>query len=304
MEDKNKNNRIIQSIITTIIVSIVGSLLSFGIGYFSNENGYIHISKSIKTEDNLYITTLKIENNNNKTINDLSFKLNNNGDLLNVYSNYPIEINYKNKNNIEYISLSNLFSDKTFDLLISSKIPYEKNDVEFMNAEEKDFEIVRELQGDIRRKEVVTLGVIASLFYGVMIGLFFYIIKNRQDKYNDKFSKKQEEIEKRNENLEKDSQKINEETKKMQKELHKYKLVLLARLRDYSKELSFWKDTIRKIMYKTDENKNEDRSEKLFKIVTKNLKTFSTRKDVEIDYKTIEILAEIFNYNEKEDGKY
>lgn len=52
-------------------------------------------------------------------------------------------------------------------------------------------------------------------------------------------------------------------------------ILYLARLGDYSKELNFWRDTIRKITYNST-NKNNG-TESIIDIVTKSLKTYRTR---------------------------
>ena len=72
------------------------------------------------------------------------------------------------------------------------------------------------------------------------------------------------------------------------------KVYHLVRMRDYQKELDFWKDTIRKFLYKSKET--EDSAERLFSIITDSLKTYSTRKNVGSHYDEIVYLANRYKH--------
>ena len=66
------------------------------------------------------------------------------------------------------------------------------------------------------------------------------------------------------------------------------RILLLARLTDYRKELSFWRDTIRKLLYGKDAD-----AQALLASVTENLKTYGTRArdDEMFDAETVKIFA-------------
>jgi hypothetical protein len=131
-----------------------------------------------------------------------------------------------------------------------------------------------------------------AILYGLIGGVFVFIIKKYHNRIVNNIIEEQEKINKKYDDL-------TERHKILNKNSKKYKLLLLSRLRDYSKELSFWKDTIRKIMYKTSDKK--DMSKELFDIITKNLKTFSTKNDNEVDYKMVEVLSKILKDDESQE---
>lgn len=85
--------------------------------------------------------------------------------------------------------------------------------------------------------------------------------------------------------------------KEQRKTSNRIRLVLISRLTDYSKELSFWRDTIRKLLY---ENKgNENQGDVIIKTVCKNLKTYSTLKqDIPDSFEAIQILSDMISYRE------
>lgn len=73
------------------------------------------------------------------------------------------------------------------------------------------------------------------------------------------------------------------------KSADRLRLLLLARLADYSKELSFWRDTIRKLLGRKGSTDADD----LVKCVTDSLRTYGTLHDDQMNYKSIEVLADV-----------
>jgi DNA repair exonuclease SbcCD ATPase subunit len=64
------------------------------------------------------------------------------------------------------------------------------------------------------------------------------------------------------------------EQERLHKELGRINVLMMARLSDYAKELDFWRDTIRKILY---QGKGETlTAEGVVRQVTQTLKTYST----------------------------
>ncbi len=67
------------------------------------------------------------------------------------------------------------------------------------------------------------------------------------------------------------------------------KVILLARMSDYSRELNFWRDTVRKVLYGMTGGK--EAGESLVKHVTESLQTHRARTGVEDDFDTMKVLA-------------
>lgn len=68
------------------------------------------------------------------------------------------------------------------------------------------------------------------------------------------------------------------------------RILMVARLSDYSRELDFWRDTVRKILYLHGEDKAA--REAFIREISTSLKTYSTLKTSE-DYKAIHALADM-----------
>jgi hypothetical protein len=71
------------------------------------------------------------------------------------------------------------------------------------------------------------------------------------------------------------------------------KILLLARISDYAKELQFWRDTVRKVLYQT--SHEQSTSEKLINQVTQALGTHTARTGETLDFDVIKAAAGILS---------
>ena len=144
--------------------------------------------------------------------------------------------------------------------------------------------------------EAIRYIIIYTIVYSVVSILSNYWLLNMQEKKMSLIEKRLEIEEKDLVLQRKDFEKVKEDLNKEYNNYRKAKIILLARIRDYSKELDFWRDTIRKILYSIPKNRKED----ITKIVTNNLRTYQTS-DYNDDYfESAKMLAEIMNKEVKE----
>lgn len=194
------------------------------------------------------------------------------------------------KDNGSIFEINRIFEKQKADILFlldkpidTNKIVIAKNDnnieVEYLNNIKSPFQ-----------KEVKN-NIILALIYAIVVSIMFYIIGTRQDKANVIFKTERDEVVQKikdnQEIIKQDTIKMQDELKegyikvdkqnkdnyiimeeslaRIDKEMedvkqkhnnevvnHKKQIILLlSRLRDYSKELDFWRDTIRKVTYKS-----------------------------------------------------
>lgn len=74
-------------------------------------------------------------------------------------------------------------------------------------------------------------------------------------------------------------------------------MYLLARITDYSRELQFWRDTIRKVLYGV--NFDEKSVDDIISNVSLVLKTYTTQ-EVKVDFEVVRELAERYKKEEPE----
>ena len=71
------------------------------------------------------------------------------------------------------------------------------------------------------------------------------------------------------------------------------KRLLLSRLADYSRELSFWRDSLRKALGPSPDGTR--RAESVIDAITDNLKTYGTREHSPRDFRTLEVLSDLID---------
>jgi hypothetical protein len=122
--------------------------------------------------------------------------------------------------------------------------------------------------------------IVPSLIIALVVGLASFLILVRLDGLKEKL----EEAQKRMDDLlERFSEKENVS--------RKMKILALARITDYSKELSFWRDVVRRILY---DSSNKKAADKVIDEVTESLRTYGTRKESR-EFNTILVMARMFS---------
>ena len=120
--------------------------------------------------------------------------------------------------------------------------------------------------------------------YSVLVGLMMVWFQATMKDTNERLDKATNEV---SQQVEKASAGLAD----LERRSGRYKTLMLARLADYSKELEFWRDTVRKVLYTAlGDNKAAD---KLIESVSSNLKTYQTRSRTDIDFSTVEALARL-----------
>lgn len=282
-------DKILESAASAIIVLIITFVFSSTIQYITGDKGIVRLSDAIEIEKGKYQVITDIINFSDKSFDKIKIQVPQDIALDQVKSNQPIKIN-KLSNNLgnnsgsvfeiervaenEKLHISILFN-KEIDV---NKIKIEKNNnpikIEYIN------------NSTIPLRSEILPSIIMAILYAIVTGAMTYIQLVKKEQINRKVEK-----------LEKQLDKIELEGKEKYNSYNKKFLILMSRLRDYSKELNFWKDTIRKIIYQSkDKNIN---AEVVINSVTKSLKTYQTKTDEIDNFESINILAKMLKYESK-----
>lgn len=282
MKEKQTDWKAIRNgIITALIPSIILLIINSSLYLFQKEKVNISITSSIYI-DNKYITTINIKNyQKNKSISEINLWTKD-IDVDKVHTD--ISNNYDEANN--HIKLKELspgyngaviiYSDKEINEENLSLELNEKVNVVFLKSQKESSYIK------------ITEYLVIVLIYFIEFASIAIINQKNINKEKERTNK---ECDKIRETLEKQE----ERTKKLFKYEENNRFRLQRRLWDYSKELNFWKDTIRKMLYKSRDR--ELNNEEIFKIVTQNLKTYRTLD--KIHYRDVEDIVEDLKENKE-----
>lgn len=153
-------------------------------------------------------------------------------------------------------------------------------------------------------EDAVLNGIVTALVYAILFGLATYFVERRAIKLQrslDSVDERLQSSDKKNEDLARTYDEGKKEMKvkirAIEDRVTKQRLYLLARLSDYSRELTFWRDTIRKMLYQAGAEKKT--VENILDQVTTTLRTHGTREDWQSELKTLEIAARLLANREK-----
>ncbi len=286
--EKTKWGNIIFEVLITILLT---SLFSFVISIFFNRNQCdINIGTSI-VNGNEFMTPITIKNNSgNIEVEDLDITVGEYNEIINMVSN----ITYTIENKKKAITLNYIPPKETVSIIIITKDVINLDSVKIAYKGNLNITYLED------KSETYTLIISQAIIYGIML----IVIKYLQDKNHKKQMMRIDEV---NKTVEKNDKEINDllteqkdlksEAAELKKDKHKLRIYYLTRMKDYKKELDFWKDTIRKFIYQSSLNKVN--SEELFDVVTDTLKTYGTKSKDIANIDEIFYLAHIMNENNK-----
>jgi uncharacterized protein YeeX (DUF496 family) len=130
------------------------------------------------------------------------------------------------------------------------------------------------------------------MIYSLLFAGLLYWITTQTSKLDERLQNAMSEIQQAKQDHEASIRSLEERHREIDKNLARARVLLLARLSDYAKELEFWRDTVRKILYSV--SKDDKASEKIISAVTDTLKTYSTRSDSLREFDSVKLLAEMF----------
>ena len=275
MEEKSTNRKIIiDAIVTSLISSVIVFIINLSVSLITKEKVNITLTPSSYI-NNEYITVISIKNfQNNKSISEINLWFDNV-----IIKNASTEL--KNETTSNNIKLNNIVPDYIGNIIIYSEKEINEHNLK-VEANEKYNLVFTSSQQESAYIDIKKYFGVACIYC-----IEFCIMLCLSEKYTNKKIKRAE----RTLEILKQSQDISEKNQKeLNKRIMKNKLLLEKKISDYSKELNFWKDTIRKILYGV--SKEEMKKKDICEIVTNNLKTYRTREKCQ--YSELEDIIEEF----------
>ncbi len=277
---KNYGNQVI-SIVVTFVVTM---MLNVGIEIVFKSNGSIQIDE-IQLASGAVAAIVRVENYSRERINDLKILIPKDSQINKISTSTPIQIEGVNKeistSKQKIVSFSLIPSKAVSTLIIPvpegglccSVINYEELNLEFKSAD------------DVLMPSMQALykGLQTAVIYTLFFAFFLFWYKARINE----LATKLESIEEKYYGL---AESTNKRIRDIDLKFGRHKLILLKRLSDYTKELDFWRDSIRKTLYQSDVSSST--AEKIIAHVTQKLGTFGTRSNSAEEFDTIQALAQ------------
>jgi hypothetical protein len=292
-----KMNQIANTITSIVVTFLITNALLLGTDWIFGEKGSVKIGRAFVIEGKNYIP-VDITNYRNEPISDVIFSIPASMNHASIQSSGPLQIELipdaVGKTNRKRIKISGIEPRQVTTVMLPTLDQKDSEMINVVNAGQKNLKIedVKELRHPLLSKFIDMLHM--SIFTALTIGILGFWLESRADKIATRGKELMEENQKKLNDAIKESNQLHEKYREQNIEIismtKRMQILLIAKLKDYSKELNFWRNTIRKILYHTaDNNKTAD---KIFELVTNELKTYRIRSDISQDIDAIKI-AEI-----------
>lgn len=266
MTNKEKPN-LVHIVIESAIPVIVGLLFTVVVQWVTMESAIVNVSSSAEL-DGQYLTVVSVQNLKDETLSSLSLYIDEGINILDMKSNNIFNLQQ------QYIESDSIPPKSEYTLAIWTKQPILKGQI----IAESNYKI--RLNYSQSSTPFIVPILLAVTISGVVmiIGSSFtlWVSKKRTMEIQNHIREVEEMSEKCSAESEKLSDKIDAQKEQSKKAIHELRLYYFARISDLQKELTFWRDTVRKMLYNS---QNEfQTADKIIETVTSTLKTYTTRK--------------------------
>lgn len=307
------NKKILETIISSVLLGIGSLLINLLFSYLFVDKGVVRIGEPIEVGQSQFQTSISILNSTDKNISNIEFSLPLNVEKKDIITSQPIVIKKVNANyginNGSIFNIPDILGNQKVTMIITSSKIINSDQVKInKNGNSIEVEYFNKVTSPFK-KTMLSL-VINSLMFIVLLTVANYLIDRRSQKRMEEFrelagirendlkeslklvSDWQEDLKKDREELKEEVDILHKKIKEINYNNTKWKILYKSKLSDFRKELDFWKDTVRRVIYKAGENKID--SQELFNIVTTNLQTYQTKTNANDHYETLKVMSKMF----------
>ena len=310
MSDKQKIKSItIEQLIYVVFTIIITYLSNFVVAFMASDSATLTIGDILKTSDGKYQLNFTINNfSKNKNINDIEIIIPTDISLDTISTNRPLNIDkvssYIDNDQTSVLKIKSIATNEHITFSVDLKTLINESDITVNKNNNKISVKYRKDDTSPFKENLLYYGICSTIY--LVITFIANYRRNQETKKNDEHWAK----------LRDESNKLfNDNTKHLLDQLNKVKeendtliesnakeiasiknfntksnLLYQARIRDYKKELDFWHDTLRKILYLN--NYDEHTIQKIFDSISNSLETYTTKESTP-SFDDIKILANI-----------
>ena len=264
--EKDKPN-LINIVVEAAIPVIIGLLFSVMVQWITMESVIVNVSSSAEL-DGQYLTVVSVQNLKKETLPGLSLYIDSEIGILDMRSSDGFNL-YQH-----YLESDSISPKSNYTLTIWTEQPILKGQI----IAESDYKISMNSAEGSTPFFVKILWAIGVAGIVMIVGSSFtlWFSKRRIMQVQNNIREVEEKSKKASAEAEKLSDKIDVQKEQSNKAINELRLYYFARISDLQKELSFWRDTVRKMLYNS-QNKFQT-ADKVIETVTSTLKTYTTRK--------------------------
>lgn len=292
----------IGSVGTVVITFFVTLILNTAVNYYARDKGTISVSEPmvIGERESRVVT---IENYSSESLDGLVLEVPREISISGVSTKPAMkveEISSAASGKTKLLAVSNIHPRYVSRIFITSPEGEFSGAVKVSNYESSGLS----LKYDERLESPLKFALFAALFvailYAIVEAVSLYVAAKERDKLHKKIDDLRRESDQATKDIRRKAELMDKKANGLSDLLAKQRLLLQARIYDYSKELSFWRNTVKTFLIQrgcTDKS-----AEELVEHVTSSLKTFGTKSNDEHSYESMKIAARWLSESEKEAG--
>lgn len=310
--------QIIEATVPAAILGAVTFIATLIMSYFFGVNSVVSIGDSVFLNENQYINPVDIQTHGEE-LKNVKIVIDSIVTESQIKANQPVEIeileNKVGASNVTTIGISEIPKEQLLNLMIITSNKIDTEEIKAYSSTKK-LDIIYESIYESPVEKQVKSALLTALMYAIILGILNYYSNKSREKLLKKYTEEreraieasreaiediQEELRRAQENadnrireindLKDATQNLREKVDKANNDSLKKQILLQAKLHDYSKELNFWRNTIRKILYK-EKSKYQD-ADVLFNIVSNTLKTYQTNDKNNFDFESLKALSKM-----------
>ncbi|OUO45082.1 hypothetical protein [Megasphaera sp. An286] len=285
--------KLVHIVIEAAIPVIIGLMFSVAVQWFTMESAIVNISASAEL-DGQYLTVVSVQNLKEETLPGLSLYIDSEIDILDMKSSDGFNLHQ------HYIESDSISPKSNYTLTIWTEQPILQGQI----IAESDYKI--SMNSAERNTPFIVQILWAICVAGIVMiigsSITLWFSKRRILQVQNNIREVEKKSEKASAELEKLSGKMDDQKEQSTKAINELRLYYFARISDLQKELSFWRDTVRKMLYNSQyEFQTADR---IIETVTSTLKTYTTRKSGDENMDELLYLAELIADSRELHSKY
>lgn len=300
MDNKKEKPNLLHITATALITTIISMAVSVGIQWLSLESAVVTVSPSSEL-DGKYLTVISVQNLQEATLSNLSLYFDTDFDVLNIKSCDDF------KHQQQYVELERVSPKAKYSVMVWTEQPISKGQI----IAESDYKTRLDYSNDSspfmlhRFWYIIPFALITFLATGIQIWANWkhrikdtQIIREESNKLTEEIERKKLEIkalEAKQKSIDEEITKVKEfsaqKSSEFMRELRELRSIYSANISQLRKELSFWRDTVRKLLYNS---QNEfQAADKVIETVISTLKTYTTRKHSDENMDELLYLAQL-----------
>lgn len=311
MDDKKEKPNLLYIAIKAFITAIISVAISVGLQWLSLESVVITVSPSLKLDEK-YLTVISIQNLEEATLSNLSLYFDTDCDVLEIKSGDAFE------HQQQYVELESIAPKAKYSVIVWTEQPILKGQI----IAESDYKTRLDYSNNsspflVRMLWfIIPFALVTFFATGIQIWVEWKHRTKESQKILERCNELRREIERTDakrqalytdcESLKKEHDKSTQEYErqlnKLKRDLKETRIYLLPYISHLHKELSFWRDTIRKMLY---DSQNEFQiADKVIETVTSTLKTYTTRQCSKENIDEMLYIAQLISDSRELHSKY